>query len=236
MLEGIVADLLAKYLGEYVEGLEKDHLKLNIMGGDVLLEGLKLRKSALQDLQLPIEVKEGYLGRVKLQIPWKQISSQPVVISLENIFLIIGPKSLQQFNAEEELKKELKTKKRLLQLAELMEGGDQESGDKKDEGFTARLVTKIVDNLQIYINKVHFRYEDSGTAQKDLFSLGITLESLHAQSTDENWSPMFVSDKPLIYKLVNLQNLALYVDPIQSPLKYSSMEQMNQMMDSMVRD
>lgn len=32
--------------------------------------------------------------------------------------------------------------------------------DKKSNSFTERLVTKIIDNIQIVINKVHIRFED----------------------------------------------------------------------------
>ena len=33
--------------------------------------------------------------------------------------------------------------------------------EQKQASFTAQLVTKIVDNLQISINNIHIRYEDS---------------------------------------------------------------------------
>lgn len=32
--------------------------------------------------------------------------------------------------------------------------------DKKAKSFSERLVTKILDNLQILINKIHIRFED----------------------------------------------------------------------------
>ena len=37
--------------------------------------------------------------------------------------------------------------------------------DEKKDSFTTKLVTKIVDNLQVYINKVHIRYEDVKNGQ-----------------------------------------------------------------------
>ena len=59
MLEGIVSTILSTYLGDYVVGLEKQNLSLNIFGGHVVLENLQLKKEALADLQLPITIKEG---------------------------------------------------------------------------------------------------------------------------------------------------------------------------------
>lgn len=40
-------------------------------------------------------------------------------------------------------------------------GGEGPKGDS----FTTKLVTKIIDNLQVYINKVHIRYEDERKGQ-----------------------------------------------------------------------
>jgi hypothetical protein len=44
MLEGIIAAFLAKYLGKYIEGLNKENLKLSLGSGDLVLENLELRK------------------------------------------------------------------------------------------------------------------------------------------------------------------------------------------------
>ena len=42
-------------------GLDAKNLKLSIGSGDVVLQRLRLKKTALEDLQLPIEVTEGAL-------------------------------------------------------------------------------------------------------------------------------------------------------------------------------
>jgi vacuolar protein sorting-associated protein 13A/C len=81
-------------------------------------------------------------------------------------------------------------------------------------GYTERLVTKLVDNLQVFINKVHIRYEhlDPDTEESSGFALGITLQSLNAQSTDEEWRPAYLSDakRSLIHKLAALNELSVY--------------------------
>ncbi len=62
VLEGVVSALLTKYLGDYVEGLAAENLSLGIFSGEVTLENLALKRSALAGLNLPITVKEGVLG------------------------------------------------------------------------------------------------------------------------------------------------------------------------------
>jgi len=58
-LEGVVATVLSRFLGDFVQGLEKENLKLSLTSGQVSLKNLALRKEALANLQLPVVVKEG---------------------------------------------------------------------------------------------------------------------------------------------------------------------------------
>ena len=41
--------------------------------------------------------------------------------------------------------------------------------------------------LQIIMNDIHIRYEDSLTIPGRVFAVGMTMESLSAQSTDDEW-------------------------------------------------
>jgi hypothetical protein len=59
MLEGLAAGILSSYLGAWIEGLQRENLKIGIKQGNVTIENLKLRKEALRDLNLPIAIKAG---------------------------------------------------------------------------------------------------------------------------------------------------------------------------------
>ena len=59
MLEKLAANVLAKYLGKYVHGIEENNLCISIMEGRVQLSNLRLREDALDQLELPVTVKEG---------------------------------------------------------------------------------------------------------------------------------------------------------------------------------
>jgi hypothetical protein len=52
-------------------------------------------------------------------------------------------------------------------------------------------LTKIGDNIQIKIKTIHVRFEDA-IFFKEPLSMGITLERLFIQTTDENWNPVFI--------------------------------------------
>ncbi|KAH9610754.1 hypothetical protein KSS87_017342 [Heliosperma pusillum] len=67
MLEDQVAYLLQRYLGNYVRGLSKEALKISVWNGDVELTNMQLKPEALNALKLPIKVKAGFLGSVKIK-------------------------------------------------------------------------------------------------------------------------------------------------------------------------
>src|SRR4051794_25119021 len=93
MLESIAATLLTKYLGNYVKELNKQNLKVSLGDGDAVLNNLELKPDALEEFNLPITVKAGYLGKLKLQIPWSNIKTQPAIVRISDIFVVGGPKS-----------------------------------------------------------------------------------------------------------------------------------------------
>jgi vacuolar protein sorting-associated protein 13A/C len=68
MLEEQLAYYLEKYLGNYVQGLSKEALKVSVWQGNVELTNMHLKPEALNALKLPIKVKAGFLGSVKLKV------------------------------------------------------------------------------------------------------------------------------------------------------------------------
>ena len=78
-----VAAVLQKALGAFIEGIDADSLRASIWNGDVVLRGLSLKTSALEALQLPVRVLAGSLGEVRVQVPWRKLRSEPIVISIE---------------------------------------------------------------------------------------------------------------------------------------------------------
>ena len=47
--------------------------------------------------------------------------------------------------------------------------------------------TKIVENLQLQITNVHFRYECKEEDESAKFAFGVKIGNLSAQTTNENW-------------------------------------------------
>ncbi|KAJ4289964.1 Vacuolar protein sorting-associated protein 13 [Collariella sp. IMI 366227] len=215
MLEGLVAGLLNRFLGMYVKNFDPTQLKVGIWSGDVKLRNLELRREALDQLKLPINVVEGHLGELTLVIPWSNLRGAPVKVFIEDVFLLASPKEEAEYNEEEENRRKQRIKMEKLDSAELLKERSQEGlsqeEQKRTQSFTESLVTKIVDNVQVTIKNIHVRYEDAISAPGHPFALGITLEEFSAVSTDGEWTPTFIQDSTkTTHKLATLDSLAVY--------------------------
>lgn len=217
MLEGLVANLLNRFLGMYVQNFDPKQLNVGIWSGDVKLRDLQLKKEALDQFHLPLNVVEGHISSLVLQIPWSNLRGKPVRINIEDVFLLAAPRENQKYDAEEEAKRSHAVKMEKLDSAELLKERNTEGmsaeEQHKQQSFTAALTTTIIDNVQIQVKNVHIRYEDALSDPGHPFAAGLTLQELSAVSTDENWRPTFIqSSSSTTHKLATLGSLALYWD------------------------
>ncbi|KAJ5679341.1 hypothetical protein N7462_007585 [Penicillium macrosclerotiorum] len=215
MLEGLVANLLNRFLGIYVKNFDAKQLNIGIWSGDVKLRNLELRREALDQLRLPLNVVEGHLGELTLSIPWSNLRGKPVKVDIEDVFLLAAPKEDADYDPAEEDKRAHTLKMDRIESAELLrernaEGMSQEE-QRRNQSFTQSMITAVVDNLQISIKNVHFRYEDSIASPGHPFAVGLTLKELSAVSTDSEWNPTFIqSTSDTTHKLAVLGALSVY--------------------------
>ncbi|XP_033365082.1 vacuolar protein sorting-associated protein 13D isoform X2 [Bombus vosnesenskii] len=220
MLEGLVAWVLNNYLGKYVENLNTDQLSIALLSGEVELENLPLKKEALRHIGLPVEIKAGFIGKVRLQVPVRQIRTASWVIVIEQLYLVAGPISLDEFDSETEEQAILEYKLSRLDSLEARWRTDTE----RDPGYYATsysswvnygtsLITNIIENLQLNIKDVHIRYEDGVTLSDGTgVTLGVTIGALTAQSCDASWIPGSTSWNltDASFKLMELDRLSIY--------------------------
>ncbi|CAO3674063.1 hypothetical protein G6F70_001780 [Rhizopus microsporus] len=214
MLESVVSTLLNRVLGAYVSNLNYNQLKIGIWSGEVKLRDLKLRREALDKLNLPIDVLEGYLGELTLTIPWNNLRGKPVLIDIKDVYVLAVPRNESSMTTEELAEREHEAKMRKLENAELMMQHieDNTIENAKNDTFANQLITRILNNLQFSIKNIHIRYEDNVSTQHR-FAAGITLNELSAITTDENWTPNTMGEAVnTIFKLATLESLSIYWD------------------------
>ncbi|XP_065808670.1 intermembrane lipid transfer protein VPS13C isoform X5 [Labrus bergylta] len=118
VFESLVSDLLNRFIGDYVENLDKSQLKIGIWGGNVVLENLKVKENALSEFNVPFKVKAGQIGKLTLKIPWKNLYNDAVVATLEGLYLLVVPGATMKYDAAKEERYQLETKQRDLQRIE----------------------------------------------------------------------------------------------------------------------
>uniref|UniRef100_A0A8V0ZTK8 Vacuolar protein sorting 13 homolog C n=1 Tax=Gallus gallus TaxID=9031 RepID=A0A8V0ZTK8_CHICK len=214
VLESVVADLLNRFLGDYVENLNKSQLKLGIWGGNVALDNLQIKENALSELDVPFRIKVGQIDKLTLKIPWKNLYGEAVVATLEGLYLLIVPGASIKYDAEKEEKYLQDNKqKELARIEEALKKAaekDKTKEEKKDT-FLEKLATQVIKNVQVKITGIHVKYEDDITDPQRPISLGITLGELSLLTTNENWKPSILNDATkVIYKLLCLDSLSAY--------------------------
>ncbi|CAH2355297.1 vacuolar protein sorting-associated protein 13 [[Candida] railenensis] len=232
MFESLVATILNRFLGSYIEDFDPKQLNIGIWSGDVKLKNLRLKKESLDELKLPLDVKFGHLGELTLQIPWSNLKGQPVKVIIEDVYLLASPIILEDFDLEEDMKKELNVKKEKLKQLEAIEKAQNQNESltsdlKNNETFTENLITKIVDNLQVTIRNIHVRYEDDSVLTELPYSIGLTLDELSAVSTDNSWLPSFISiTQALTHKLLTLKSLSVYMNTDSTSIYHEDSEKL----------
>lgn len=218
MFEAHVLHLLRKYLGEYVDGLSTEALRISVWKGDVVLKDLQLKAEALNSLKLPVTVKAGFVGTITLKVPWKSLGKEPVIVLIDRVFLLACPISGDRPIKEEDREKLFESK---IQQIEETESATLEAIQRSKLGspppgnsWLGSLIATIIGNLKISISNVHVRYEDCITNPGHPFSTGITLAKLAAVTTDENGNETFDTSGALdkLRKSLELERLAMYHD------------------------
>ncbi|OQV22887.1 Vacuolar protein sorting-associated protein 13A [Hypsibius exemplaris] len=219
VLESIVAELLNRYLGDFVVNLDPKQLNLGIWGGDVKLSNLQLKSSALDDLDLPFKITHGRLSNLVLKIPWKNLYKQPVVVTVSGLYLVAVPKTGVVYNKEKEEKEVIEAKQRQLRRledAKKLHKGAGDAAAAQNDSFVEKMAQTIIKNLQVDVSDIHIRFEDRFTSPTTPFACGVTLKKLRFVTTEESWKDLgnVVTDaSKFIYKLVTVEALSLYWTP-----------------------
>ncbi|KAH9321017.1 hypothetical protein KI387_015656, partial [Taxus chinensis] len=217
MLEDKVAFLLQKYLGNYVKGLSKEALKISVWRGDVELTNMELRPEALNALKLPVKVKAGFLGSVRLKVPWSRLGQEPVLVYLDRIFLLVEPATNVEGCTDESVQEAKQSRVKEMEM-KLLES-KLEKKDEVNTSWLGSLINTIIGNIKLAITNIHVRYEDTESNPGHPFAAGMTLEKLASVTVDDNGKETFITGGALdhIQKSVELERLAVYFDSDVKP-------------------
>lgn len=204
-----VANVLNRVLGDWVKDLNADQLSLSVFKGEVCLEHLHLKENILHVLGLPFDLRHGSIGRIKVSIPWTSLLSSSLSIEISDVYAYLTPKSPSSWSEKFELSA-LETAKEsaIKQFEAFTDNGIKEPGSS---GYLVSQATTIVNNVQVKINNIYIRYEDT-ISSSDAFAVGLSLKHLSIQTCNSKWVPEYVSDCDLCYKLIKIEGFQMFCD------------------------
>lgn len=110
------------------------------------IENVSLKPEIMDLLDLPIDIIFSNIGSLTLNIPWSKLSSSPVPISLENIYLIIGPKKSADWNFTDKASIEKKLED-IEAYAKQCLSKFAKKKKSEDKGYIEKMSEKIIDNI-----------------------------------------------------------------------------------------
>ncbi|RHY34495.1 hypothetical protein DYB32_000921 [Aphanomyces invadans] len=191
MFERQVTGLLTQLLGNYVEPscFRHDKVNVGVWSGYVVLQHLELQRKIYPSLG--VAVVRGVLGQVTIKIPWNRLVYDSVLVTIDDVYIL-----LRNVNREDMVpptaEMEQMLKKQLIDDLYQQKLETDKGGGSVDDSFLLRLRTKILDNLEFHIRRIHIRFQDA-TSGDHPFTFGLT--------------------EPMIYKSFELNHLSMYLNP-----------------------
>jgi hypothetical protein len=139
--------IVDRFLSEIIE-IDSNKTNSSFLSGDVKLEGIKIKKTIFQNLNLPyFDLVYGYIGKINIKISLN-VWSNPIKVEVSDIFILVKQKPLDELNEQVEIEKMEQYKKSKLQsVEEIMAGVNEGNKNAPEQGG---IVNNILNNLQVY--------------------------------------------------------------------------------------
>lgn len=101
MAKRLLLNVLLNVLGDFIDGLTEENLKLAVWSGEVVLENLSINKRLLRRLNAPFALRHGVIRRLELVVPWGSLESSPVRVLVDGVFVGLEPLNLSELDPEQ---------------------------------------------------------------------------------------------------------------------------------------
>lgn len=241
MAKKLALDLITKLLGEFVE-LNEDNLDLSlgslVWSGQIILHDLKLKHHKIFR-NYNLNIVNGCIKKLELIIPWTSLLTNPVKVFIDGVYLQVGPLNVDALDRQETAKRIMDLKMSKLKFSDKFldfsngDNYDNNNDKKKSYSSTSKKIESqketsgsymqqwgatIMDNIEITLKNIHFRYEDNRTYPGSTFSSGLTLDSFTIVTCADDWIETFVARNSKlinssINKMLKVENLGIYWNP-----------------------
>ncbi|CAF1038544.1 unnamed protein product [Adineta ricciae] len=203
-LESYITPWLLSYIDRYVK-LRREDFQLSLWGGDVVFYNLELRLANIQKLvpTLPIVFQSGIIHELRIHIPWIRINSEPIVVTINQIELVIvlNKECTLANDFPSSTSNEINSDQVLIQ--------QQQPATPEQSNYVQTVLARILNNVQIVVNNLVVKFIEH--------DIVISLSSRTAQcyAANQNWAKAFIelTQQDLsLRRLISLPDITLCLD------------------------
>lgn len=150
MFEAILERILLQTLGDYLDGIDRSKLSLEIWNGQVDFENISVKPNVIGKLKMPFKMEFSQVRKLSIRLPWKKITTAPVEILIDGLFLIISPLEREDWQPSD-YSNAIKKLQKLNEMEEKFKSKFKDAIEKpgEDKNFAKKLVKRIIDNIQV---------------------------------------------------------------------------------------
>ncbi|EAR98069.2 PH domain protein, putative (macronuclear) [Tetrahymena thermophila SB210] len=208
--------LLSNILQPYFQGFDEKQVSLGLWQGEIELNNLELKPDVLVMLDIDLEILNNKIEKVTIKIPWKNLRTEPIVVSIEGFCLSL--KQCYQQNekeATENLQKLQKLKEIALQKfdKELQDRKNQQKNKEKGEkqGFFMSKLKDMLNNLQVRLKNAKFSYTRQ-INDFEIAKLGLHVSEVVLQQMNEKKLVQNTLELGYVFKQISITGLQVYFD------------------------
>lgn len=205
-LESYITPWLLSYIDQYVK-LRREDFQLSLWGGDVVFYNLELRLANIQKLvpNLPIIFQSGIIHELRIHIPWIRINSEPIVVTINQIELVIvlnkertttttndSPLSFQNDNDSDNI---------LIQ--------QQQPTTAEQSNYVQTVLARILNNVHIIVNNLIIKFIEENIV------ISLSSRTAECYAVNQNWLKSFIelTQQDLsLRRLITLPDITLCLD------------------------
>jgi vacuolar protein sorting-associated protein 13B len=204
-LESYITPWLLSYIDQYVK-LRREDFQLSLWGGDVVFYNLELRLANIQKLvpTLPIIFQSGIIHELRIHIPWIRINSEPIVVTINQIELVIVLNKERTTSTNDSpllFQNDINSDHILIQ--------QQQPTTPEQSNYVQSVLARILNNVHIIVNNLIIKFIEENIV------ISLSSRTAECYAVNQNWLKSFIelTQQDLsLRRLITLPDLTLCLD------------------------
>ena len=181
MTSSIINYVIDKFLSNFLE-INPNQTSISLLSGEFVLKNVKIKKSSFEYVNIDyLELVNGYIGSIKVLLQMPNFYSNPMKIYINDLYVYAKQKKIKNINEKERIDYLIANKLYRLSLDEQINHQIDEINSQDGGNF----VNQIINNLNIFVHNIVFRFDDTISSPYTPFSVGLIAKSFHIISFEE---------------------------------------------------